>query len=44
MFDELNLDDLNNTKGLSILCKFLDKHLKNDELTDILENFEEFDR
>lgn len=44
VFEELDLDDLKSKEGLSILFKFLDRHLGHDELTDLLEKFEEFDR
>ena len=43
MFDEIELDDLKNENGLSILFEFLDKYFAKDELTDILETFEDFD-
>ena len=38
VFDEIGLDD-----GLSILFDLLDTHLSNDDFTDILVKFEDFD-
>ena len=43
VFDEIELDGLKNENGLSILSEFFDKHLAKDEMTDILEKFEDFD-
>ena len=43
VFSEIKLDNLKRKDGLDILIMFLDKHLKNDELTDIIEKFEAFE-
>ena len=43
VFSEIKLDNLKRKDGLDILIKFLDKHLKKDELTDIIEKFEAFE-
>ena len=43
VFSEIKLDSLKRKNGLDILIKFLDKHLKKDELTDTIEKFEDFE-
>ena len=43
VFRDLSLDNLKRTDGLDILIKFLDSHLKKDELTDSVEKFEAFE-
>ena len=43
VFTQINLDDLKKEDGLDKLIKFLDTHLKKDELTDSIEKFEEFE-
>lgn len=43
VFDQISLSDLKKQDGLDTLIKFLDIHLKKDELADSLEKFEEFE-
>ena len=43
VFTQISLDDLKKEDGLDKLIKFLDTHLKKDELTDSIEKFEEFE-
>ena len=43
VFNQISLDDLKKEDGLDILIKFMDAHLKKDELTDSVEKFEEFE-
>ena len=43
VFGELELKELKKENGISTLLEFLDIHLKKDEMTDILEKFEEFE-
>ena len=40
VFTQISLDDLKKEDGFDILIKFLDTHLKKDELTDSIEKFE----
>ena len=42
-FSEIRLDNLKKKDGLDTLIKFLDKHLKKDELNDIIEKVEAFE-
>ena len=42
-FSEIRLDNLKKKYGLDTLIKFLDKHLKKDELNDIIEKVEAFE-
>ena len=43
VFDELDLDKLNQNDGLDELIKFLDEKLGKDDLADCLEKFEDFE-
>ena len=43
VFTQISLYDLKREDGLDKLIKFLDTHLKKDEITDSIEMFEEFD-
>ena len=43
VFTQISLDDLKKEDGFDILIKFLDTHLKKDELTDSIEKFEYFE-
>ena len=43
VFSEIALEDLKKKDGLNTLIKFLDTHLKKDELTDSIEKFEAFE-
>ena len=43
LFSEISLDDLIKKDGLDNLIRFLDTHLKKDELTDNIEHFEAFE-
>ena len=43
VFEQISLDDLKKEDGLNTLITFFDSHLKNDDLTDSLEKFEEFE-
>ena len=43
VFEHISLDDLKKDNNLDILIRFLDIHLKKDDLADSLEKFEEFE-
>ena len=43
IFGEVILDVLNSENGMSVLCKFLDKYLLEDELMDSWNKFEDFE-
>ena len=43
VFGELELKELKKENGISTVLELLDIHLKKDEMTDILEKFEEFE-
>ena len=43
VFNQISLDDLKKENGLDTLIKFMDTHLKKDELTDSVEKYEDFE-
>ena len=43
VFEQISLDDLKKEDGLDTFITFLDSHLKQDDLADSLETFEEFE-
>ena len=44
VFSELKIEDLNANDGVDILIRFMDNVFKKDELTDMYEQYTNFDR